>query len=57
MKNGEKVAVSPELTGLKDWVEGAIIDIEKNKFNGIVIAIKTSDGVIYFGQEKYFKKN
>ena len=55
MKTGEKVKISPELTGFNEWLEGSIIDIEKNKFNGIVIAIKTQDGRIFFGQERYFQ--
>ena len=56
MKKGEIAKVSPELTGLDEWVEGKVIDIEKNPFRGIVIAIKDSVGRIFFGEEKYFKQ-
>lgn len=55
MKTGEKAKVSPELTGLEDWVEGMIIKIRKNPFLGIEVVIKDSFGRIFFGEEKYFK--
>jgi len=55
LKKGEKVKVSPELTGLGEWVEGFVIKIRKNPFLGIEIAIKDSLGRIFFGEEKYFK--
>lgn len=55
MKEGQKAKVSPELTGLTEWIEGLIIKIRKNPFLGIEIAIKDSKGQIYFGEEKYFK--
>ena len=56
MKKGDIAKISPELTGLDEWVEGEVIDIEKNPFRGIVIAIKDSIGRIFFGEEKYFKQ-
>ena len=56
MKTGEKIKISPELTGFENWLEGSVIEVEKNKFNGIVIAMKTNDGRIFFGQEKFFKQ-
>ena len=31
---------NPKLTGLNDWVEGIVIDIENNPFKGTVIVIK-----------------
>lgn len=55
MKEGEKAKADPKLTGLNDWVEGVVIDVEKNPFRGMVIAIKDSLGRIFFGEEKYFK--
>jgi len=55
MKTGEKAKVSPKLTGLNEWIEGVIIDIEKNPFKGVVIAIKDKLGRIFFGEKKYFK--
>lgn len=54
-KEGQKAKESPELTGLDEWVEGTIIDVENNPFKGIVIAIKDSVGRIFFGEEKYFQ--
>jgi hypothetical protein len=55
MKTGEKVKVSPELTGLGEWIEGMVIKIRKNPFLGVEIAIKDSLGRIFFGEERYFK--
>ncbi len=55
MKVGERVKVSPDLTGLDTWYEGIIVDIENNRFNGIVISIKLDDGRIFFGQERFFQ--
>lgn len=54
MKIGEKARVSPDLTGIDEWIEGEIIDIETNPFKGIVIAIKDEIGRIFFGEERYF---
>lgn len=55
MKTGDKAIVDPKLTGLDAWIMGEVIDIEKNPFKGIVIAIKDDQGRIFFGEEKYFK--
>jgi hypothetical protein len=55
MKTGDKAIVDPKLTGLTTWIRGEVIDIEKNPFKGIVIAIKDEEGRIFFGEEKYFK--
>ena len=52
---GDKVKVSPDLTGLDNWLEGVVIDVEDNKFNGIVISMKADDGRIFFGQERFFE--
>jgi len=54
MKKGDKAKVSPTLTGETEWVEGEVIDVEKNPFRGIVVAIKDKLGRIFFGEEKYF---
>ena len=32
--------VNPSLTGLTDWIEGQVIDVEHNPFMGLVISIK-----------------
>lgn len=48
MKKGDKAKVSPKLTGENEWIEGEIIDIEKNPFKGIVISIKDKLGRIFF---------
>jgi hypothetical protein len=54
MRKGDTAKVSPKLTGERDWIEGVVIDVEKNPFKGIVIAIKDQCGRIFFGEEKYF---
>ena len=54
MKNGDKAKVSPAITGLDEWIEGEVIDVEENPFLGIVISIKDKLGRIFFGEEKYF---
>jgi len=46
--------VSPDLTGLDDWVEGEVIEVEHNPFQGLVIAIKDKIGRIFFGKSQYF---
>ncbi len=54
MKKGDKAKADPKLTGLDEWVEGTVIDVENNPFRGIIIAIKDKVGRIFFGEEKYF---
>lgn len=54
VKKGDVMKVSPRLTNEPDWVEGVVIDIEKNPFRGIVIAIKDKTGRIFFGEAEYF---
>ena len=51
---GDKMKVSPDLTGLDGWFQGEIIDIEHNPFTGLVLSIKDNLGRIFFGQSKYF---
>lgn len=46
--------VNPSLTGLNDWIEGQVIDVEHDPFMGLVISIKDNLGRIFFGQSKYF---
>lgn len=54
MKTGDFAKVSPNITGEADWIEGEVIDVEKNPFKGIVISIKDKLGRIFYGEEKYF---
>lgn len=54
-KLGDIMKVNPSLTGLTDWIEGQVIDVEHNPFMGLVISIKDNLGRIFFGQSKYFK--
>ncbi|KAA6322763.1 hypothetical protein EZS27_027721 [termite gut metagenome] len=55
MEKGERVKAAPAVTGLDNWIEGIIIDIEDNPFRGLVISIKDEKGCIYWGESKYFK--
>jgi hypothetical protein len=55
MKEGDRAKASPAITGMNDWIEGEVIDIEQNPFKGVVIAIKDKLGRIFFGEEKYFQ--
>lgn len=53
---GDIMKVSPALTGMEDWIQGEIIDIEHNPFLGLVLSIKDKFGRIFFGQSKYFSQ-
>jgi len=55
MKTGDKAMVDPKVTGKNNWIEGVIIKIRNNPFLGKEIAIKDSNGIIYFEAAKYFK--
>ena len=55
MKLGDLVLISPDLTMLKNWVKGKVIDVEDNPFNGIVLSAQTEDGNIFFGRTNLFK--
>ena len=37
------------------WLEGTIIDVENNSFNGIVLTVKSDDGRMFFGQLCFFR--
>ena len=53
-KLGDMMKVNPSLTGLSDWIEGQVIDIEHNPFMGLVISIKDNLGRIFFGHAGLF---
>lgn len=55
MKIGDKVSISPQVTDRTDWIEGTIIEIEKNPYAGIVITAKSADGEVFFEKEDLFK--
>lgn len=52
---GENVLISPNLTGLANWTEGVVIEVENNTFNGIVVAAETSNRNVFFGRKELFK--
>ena len=52
---GERVWVSPQLTGKPDWVEATVTQIDKNPFVGVVINVKTDIGELFFEKEDMFK--
>lgn len=47
--------ISPDLTMLKDWCEGKVIQVENNPFVGIVVSAETEDANIFFGRADMFK--
>ena len=55
MKVGERVKVSPDLTGLDAWYEGIIVDIENNRLNRNDISIKLHEARIIYGQQRFFQ--
>jgi hypothetical protein len=55
IKTGDKVLISPDLTGLSQWEEGVVIEVENNIFNGVVIAAETKDRNVFFGTEDLFQ--
>jgi len=54
-KIGERVLISPQVTGEKEWIEATIIEIEQNPFVGIVITVETDDKNVFFEKEDMFK--
>ncbi|MBQ9602321.1 MAG: transcriptional regulator [Paludibacteraceae bacterium] len=56
MKPGDVVLISPEVTMLKEWVRGKVIEVEANPFVGTVISAQTPNGDIYFNKESLFKE-
>ena len=52
---GERVWVSPQLTGKPDWVEATVTQIDNNPFIGVVINVKTDIGELFCEKEDMFK--
>lgn len=46
--------ISPDLTLLKEWIAGTIIQVEDNPFVGIVISAETEDKNVFFGRAEMF---
>jgi len=55
VETGDNVLISPDLTGLTNWTEGIVIEVENNTFNGIVVAAETRDRNVFFGRQDLFK--
>jgi len=55
IETGDNVLISPDLTGLANWMDGIVIEVENNTFNGIVIAAETKDKDVFFGRKDLFK--
>lgn len=55
MKIGDRVLISPQVTGRNDWTEATVIEVEKNPYVGVVITAKVDDGEIFFEKEDMFK--
>ena len=54
-KVGERVWVSPQLTGKPDWEEATVTEVEQNPFVGSVIEVRTDIGELFFEKEDMFK--
>lgn len=54
IKKGDSVLVSPDLTGSPDWIQGTVIEVENNKFRGVVLTVETEQGE-FFGVIDSFK--
>ena len=54
-KVGDRVLVSPQVTGEKEWIEATIIEIEQNPFIGNVIVVETDNKISFFEKEYLFK--
>ena len=57
VETGDNVLISPDLTGMANWTEGIVIEVENNTFNGLVIAAETRDRNVFFGRKDLFKTN
>ena len=54
IETGDNVLISPDLTGWENWMEGIVIEIKNNTFNGVVIAAETKDRNVFFGRKDMF---
>lgn len=55
MLKGDHVLISPDLTNLKSWADGEVIEVENNPYAGVVISARTKDGNVFFGYQDLFK--
>ncbi len=46
--------ISPDLTMMKEWVKGVVIQVEDNPFVGIVVSAETDDHNVFFGRQDMF---
>ena len=47
-KVGDRVLVSPQVTGEKEWIEATIIEIEQNPFVVNDIVVETDNKISFF---------
>ncbi len=55
MKKGDRVLISPQVTGRSNWTEATITLVEENPYVGTVITAKSDDGEVFFEKEDMFK--
>ena len=55
MKKGDKVLVSPQVTGKKEWTTATVVQVEKNPFAGLVVTAKTKLGEVFFEKTDMFR--
>jgi len=55
--NGERVLIAPDLTGLKEWISGNVIEVDNTNPFGAVIAVRSNtDNDVFFGREYSFRR-
>ena len=52
----DRVKINPTKTGLGEWIEGTVLEVEQSKLLGTTITMRANDGQIFYGEEKWFKK-
>ncbi len=54
-KVGDRVWVSPQVTGKSEWLQATIMEVQNNPFVGVVITVKTDDNIVFFEKQDMFK--
>lgn len=52
---GTRMMISPYLTHRDEWLQGDLIEIEHNRYRGLVYVVKTDAGEIFFSVAADFK--
>ncbi|MCF0183717.1 MAG: transcriptional regulator [Bacteroidaceae bacterium] len=52
---GTRMMISPNLTHKEEWLQGNLIEVEHNRYRGLVYVVKTDAGEIFFSVADDFK--